>query len=83
LRTLDTERDTDESGASVVLCVNNLARTPQAAHLTLPESLAGHVTRDLFGGGTFPTIPESGPLALTMGSRDFFWLDVRAGDASR
>ncbi len=73
----------DEPGASTVLCVNNLARTPQTAQLTVPESVAGRSTRDLFGGAAFPTIPESGPLSLTMGSRDFFWLDVRAGEGAR
>jgi maltose alpha-D-glucosyltransferase/alpha-amylase len=83
LRRLDSEHDSDEGGASVVLCVNNLARTPQTARLSLPDSIAGHLTRDLFGGATFPTIPDSGPLALTMGSRDFYWLDVRAGESSR
>jgi maltose alpha-D-glucosyltransferase/alpha-amylase len=77
------EHDGDETGATTVLCVNNLARTPQSAQLTLPETLAGHPTRDLFGGGAFPTIPETGVLSLTMGSRDFFWLEVRAGDTSR
>jgi maltose alpha-D-glucosyltransferase / alpha-amylase len=72
----------DEPGASTVLCVNNLARSPQSAQLTLPE-LAGMATRDLFGGAAFPTVPESGVLSLTMGSRDFFWLEVRAGESGR
>ena len=73
----------DDPGASTVLCVNNLARTPQTTRLTLPESVAGHATRDLFGGAPFPSIPLEGPMSLTMGSRDFFWLEVRAGDTSR
>jgi maltose alpha-D-glucosyltransferase / alpha-amylase len=59
----------------VVLCVNNLAPNPQAATVSMPEH-AGAALADLFGGGTFPSVPESGDLVLTMGSRDFFWLRV-------
>jgi maltose alpha-D-glucosyltransferase/alpha-amylase len=84
VRQLEPEDHTgDETGASTVLCVNNLARTPQSALLTLPESLAGMSTRDLFGGSAFPTVPESAVLGLTMGSRDFYWLEVRAGESGR
>ena len=83
-RVLDPgDRTGDEVGASTVLCVNNLARTPQSAQLTLPASFAGLATRDLFGGAAFPSVPDSGPLSLTMGSRDFYWLEVRAGDSGR
>jgi maltose alpha-D-glucosyltransferase/alpha-amylase len=77
------DHEGDEPGASTVLCVNNLARTPQSAELTLPESVAGRSTRDLFGGATFPPIPETGPILLTMGSRDFFWLEIKAGESGR
>jgi maltose alpha-D-glucosyltransferase/alpha-amylase len=83
LRVLHPDDRATETGASAVLCVNNLARTPQTAQLTIPESMAGHTTRDLFGGAAFPPIPASGPLALTMGSRDFFWLEVTSGETAR
>jgi maltose alpha-D-glucosyltransferase / alpha-amylase len=83
LRLLHPDDRATETGASTVLCVNNLARTPQTAQLTIPESMAGHATRDLFGGAAFPTIPDTGPLALTMGSRDFFWLEVTSGETAR
>jgi maltose alpha-D-glucosyltransferase / alpha-amylase len=73
----------DDPGASTVLCVNNLARTPQSAQLVMPESVAGHSTRDLFGGAAFPSIPAEGPMSLTMGSRDFFWLEIRGGESGR
>ena len=78
-----TDRDGDDSGATTVLCVNNLARTPQSARLTVPDFVAGRATRDLFGGATFPDVPETGPLGLTMGSRDFYWLEVGAGEPAR
>jgi maltose alpha-D-glucosyltransferase / alpha-amylase len=84
LRQLDpADHAGDEPGAGTVLCVNNLARTPQSAQLTLPTSLAGMSTRDLFGGSAFPTVPDTAVLSLTMGSRDFFWLEVRAGEPGR
>jgi maltose alpha-D-glucosyltransferase/alpha-amylase len=84
VRTLDPEdRDRESRGAATVLCVANLARTPQSAHLQVPELVAGHHTRDLFGGASFPDVPESGPMLLTMGSRDFFWLEVEAGETGR
>ena len=84
VRALDPDESShEELGAATVLCVNNLARTPQSAQLTVPDNIAGRSTKDLFGGATFPGIPESGPLSLTMGSRDFFWLEVGAGESAR
>ena len=72
------ERDTEDRSARAVLCVNNLSSKPQAAVLTLPEGLAGHQTRDLFGGSGFPDIAEDGTVMLTLGSRDFFWFALEA-----
>jgi maltose alpha-D-glucosyltransferase/alpha-amylase len=40
------------------------------------EAIAGSTLTDLFGGGTFPTVPEDGKLTLTLGTQDFFWLRV-------
>jgi maltose alpha-D-glucosyltransferase/alpha-amylase len=68
-------QDGDESGEEpeTVLCVNNLAHTPQAATLRLPGNGGARIT-DLFGGAGFPDIPSNGDLTLSLGSRDFFWL---------
>jgi maltose alpha-D-glucosyltransferase/alpha-amylase len=68
------ERDAEDRSARAVLCVNNLSSRPQAAQVTLPAALAGHDTRDLFGGSGFPGIADDGTVTLTLGSRDFFWL---------
>jgi maltose alpha-D-glucosyltransferase/alpha-amylase len=67
-------RDTEDRSAVAVLCVNNLSSRPQATVVTLPDELKGWETRDLFGGGGFPDIGEDGTVAITLGSRDFFWL---------
>ena len=68
-------QDGDESGEEpeTVLCVNNLAHTPQAATLRLPGNGSSRIT-DLFGGAGFPDVPADGNLTLSLGSRDFFWL---------
>ena len=68
-------QDGDESGEEpeTVLCVNNLASTPQAATLQLP-GIGGARISDLFGGAGFPSVPADGNLTLSLGSRDFFWL---------
>jgi maltose alpha-D-glucosyltransferase/alpha-amylase len=68
-------QDGDESGEEpeTVLCVNNLAHTPQAARLRLPSHGGARIV-DLFGGAGFPDVPLDGRLTLSLGSRDFFWL---------
>jgi maltose alpha-D-glucosyltransferase/alpha-amylase len=68
-------QDGDESGEEpeTVLCVNNLAHTPQAATLQLPGHGGARIA-DLFGGAGFPDVPADGNLTLSLGSRDFFWL---------
>ncbi|UFU02103.1 maltose alpha-D-glucosyltransferase [Ruania suaedae] len=74
-----------------ILCVANLAATPRATRIRLP-GLAGRGLVDLFGGEAFPRIapvaastaqgteaeeePLDGEVELTLGSRDFFWLQV-------
>jgi maltose alpha-D-glucosyltransferase/alpha-amylase len=77
LRVLDAG---DEGGETpeTVLCVNNLAQTPQAATLVLPDHRSAKLD-DLFGGGGFPVVPEDGSMTLSMGSRDFFWLRIDGG----
>jgi maltose alpha-D-glucosyltransferase / alpha-amylase len=74
LRVLDPstpggEHETPET----VLCVHNLASTPQAVTLTVPAQ-AGAVIEDLFGGSGFAPVDGDGRVRLTLGSRDFFWL---------
>ncbi len=56
-----------------VLCVNNLAQTPQGATLQLPHHPRARL-EDLFGGSGFPAVGDDGTLTLSLGSRDFFWL---------
>ena len=64
--------------AETVLCVNNLAASPQGTCLRLPEHAGAEVT-DIFGGGGFPPVPQDGRLPMTLGSRGFFWLQVSGG----
>ncbi len=64
-------RNDDET----VLCVVNLASTPRSATVQLPDHL-GHGLRDVFGGARFPAVDGGGRVAITLGSRDFYWLSV-------
>jgi maltose alpha-D-glucosyltransferase/alpha-amylase len=75
-------QDGDESGEEpeTVLCVNNLAHTPQAARLRLPSHGGARIV-DLFGGAGFPDVPPDGRLTLSLGSRDFFWLRLSGENA--
>jgi maltose alpha-D-glucosyltransferase/alpha-amylase len=74
LRVLALE-DAGTETPETVLCVNNLAQTPQATTVRLDEH-AGRGLTDLFGGGGFPAVSDDGSLTLSLGSRDFFWLRV-------
>jgi maltose alpha-D-glucosyltransferase/alpha-amylase len=65
----------------VVLCVNNLTSRPQASTVRVPEEYAGAQSLDLFGGSGFPKVSDDGTLSLTLGSRDFFWLQLQTGAA--
>jgi maltose alpha-D-glucosyltransferase/alpha-amylase len=68
--------------AEAVLCVSNLSSRPQAATITLPEQFAGRQLVDLFGGSGFPWVAADGRVTITLGTRDFFWLQLRSGDGS-
>jgi maltose alpha-D-glucosyltransferase/alpha-amylase len=72
-------RGSVEGTDEAVLCVNNVSSRPQAVNLQLPEGFAGTTLDDLFGGSGFPSVGDDGSLTLTLGSRDFFWLRLRAG----
>lgn len=74
-------RDTAPGEASVVLCINNLTSRPQASTVRVPEEYAGAQSLDLFGGSGFPKVSDDGTLSLTLGSRDFFWLQLQTGAA--
>ena len=63
-----------------VLCVMNLANTPRAATITLPERYRNWRVTDVFGGAGFPDIDSEGRHLSTLGSRDFFWLTVSSPD---
>ena len=74
LRVLPLEEAGTES-PETVLCINNLAQSPQATTVRLDQH-AGRGLTDLFGGGGFPAVGDDGSLTLSLGSRDFFWLRV-------
>ena len=63
------------SAEETVLCIANLATTPRAATLRLPEH-ADHHLHDIFGGAPFPDVEPHGEITVMLGSRDFYWLTV-------
>ncbi|ACQ79595.1 trehalose synthase [Beutenbergia cavernae DSM 12333] len=77
----------DES--ETVLCVANLANTPRSAVIRVPGVPHARLT-DVFGGAAFPPVvpldgdPDDaehagvGAVVITLGSRDFFWLQLEA-----
>ena len=63
--------------AEAVLVVANLAATARSATLTLPDAVpSGRVLRDVFGGAVLGTVDADGAVTITLGSREFFWLEV-------
>ncbi len=77
IRSLEGEQPELDDPLYPILCINNLAARPQATTVLLPESYAGSQCVDVFGGTGFPVVAEDGSLTLTLGSRDFFWLQLR------
>jgi maltose alpha-D-glucosyltransferase / alpha-amylase len=63
------------------LCIFNLSSRPQASTIQLPMEYAGAQLVDLFGGQGFPKIGDDGKVLVTLGSRDFFWFQVRGDGA--
>jgi len=64
-----------------LLVVANMAATARSATATL----AGHVgwsMRDVFGGAAFPAVREDGTALFTLGSRDFYWLELTPPDGA-
>ena len=80
LRVLDADVDPDEA-PETVLCINNLAQTPQGTTLQLPDHGDHHLV-DLFGGSGFTPVQFDGRLPISLGSRDFFWLRLTATEPS-
>ena len=66
------------SDEETVLVVANLAATARASRVQLPAELAGWVATDVFGGSSFPAVPADGLATYTLGSREFYWLDLAA-----
>ncbi len=79
LRVLDADVEPGEA-PETVLCINNLAQTPQGATLQLPDHADHHLV-DLFGGSGFTPVQIDGRLPMSLGSRDFFWLRLTATEA--
>ena len=71
-------RNDDET----VLCVVNLASTPRSTTVRVPGH-SGHSLRDVFGGAPFPAVDAGGRIAITLGSRDFYWLSVGPPEVTR
>ncbi|GIG40044.1 maltose alpha-D-glucosyltransferase [Cellulomonas phragmiteti] len=67
-------RRTDDE---TILVVANLAATARAATVTLPGR-AGATARDVFGGSHFPDVRPDGTMVFTLGSREFYWLELTA-----
>ncbi len=61
-----------------ILCVANLARSPQAVELDLRE-FNGRVPVEMTGGSAFPPIGELTYL-LTLPPYGFYWFDLRTAD---
>jgi maltose alpha-D-glucosyltransferase/alpha-amylase len=68
---------TDAPANETVLGVFNLSSRPQASTVQLPMEYAGAQLVDLFGGQGFPKIGDDGKVLVTLGSRDFFWFQVK------
>ena len=66
------------TAAETILVVANLAATPRATRVRLPAEYAGWAVTDAFGGSSFPDVPADGTLGYTLGSREFFWLELAA-----
>jgi maltose alpha-D-glucosyltransferase/alpha-amylase len=64
----------------VVLCVNNLHRSPEPARLEL-DGYVGMEPVELLGGAHFPVI-EDGPYLVTLPAHGFFWFALQHPEGS-
>ena len=60
-----------------LLVVANMAATARSATVRLPRH-SGWAAHDVFGGAPFPAIAADGTASFTLGSRDFYWLELTA-----
>lgn len=65
----------------VVLCINNMANTARSATIEVPD-YAQWTAKDVFGGAWFPSVDEAGTYTVTLGARDFFWIELSAPGTS-
>src|SRR6266704_2226367 len=63
-----------EYGEAGILCVANLARSPQPVELDL-AAYKGRVPVELMGKTSFPPIGEL-PYLLTLASHSFYWFEL-------
>jgi maltose alpha-D-glucosyltransferase/alpha-amylase len=68
-----------DGGASPVLCVHNLSRLAQPAHLDLGR-WRGRVPVELLGRVSFPPVGDA-PYDITLGPYGFFWFELLAEPA--
>jgi maltose alpha-D-glucosyltransferase/alpha-amylase len=66
--------------SQIVLCVANLARSPQAVELDLRE-FKGRVPVEMTGGSAFPPIGELTYL-FTLPPYGFYWFDLRSAESA-
>ena len=66
-------------GDDLVLCVNNLSRSPQPVELDL-RAYEGLQPVEMLGGAHFPRIGEL-PYLLTLAGHGFYWFRIQ-GDAA-
>ncbi len=66
------------SDEETMLVVANLAATARATRVQLPPAMAGWTVTDAFGGAAFPAVPADGIASYTLGSREFYWLELAA-----
>ena len=65
-----------EWGDDLVMCVNNLSRSPQPVELDL-RAYEGSTPVEMLGGSHFPRIGEL-PYLLTLGGHSFYWFRLQA-----
>jgi maltose alpha-D-glucosyltransferase/alpha-amylase len=65
-----------EWGDDLVMCINNLSRSPQPVELDL-RAHEGKTPVEMLGGSHFPRIGEL-PYLLTLGGHSFYWFRLQA-----
>jgi maltose alpha-D-glucosyltransferase/alpha-amylase len=63
-------------GDEAILVAANLSRFPQHAEIDLSQ-YPGFIPQDVFGGNEFPVIKKDVLYPLSLGSYDYYWLQLR------